>query len=197
MKTILLYAVCIGAVASSAVAEGEIRPEIRKPRDENRAEKGGDPRNRERKPEISPFGGHGEMFKRMDTNKDGLISKREFFSSPRLASLPEDKRDEMFARLDTDNDGSISKKEIQTLRENGDKRAREFRELDLNRSGGLDFAEFSEGKFFKRLPEEKRRELFNRLDTDNNGEISPKDGGGPRPVPGSGRRGDRRDAEPE
>ncbi len=116
------------------------------------------------------------MFKRLDKDGDRVISKEEFFSSPRMENLPDEKRERLFMRFDTDQDGTISIGEIRQMRKNAEEqRMREFRSLDVDGSGGLSFEEFSEGKFFKKLPEEKRRKIFDRMDTDGDGEITAKD----------------------
>ena len=131
------------------------------------------------------------MFRRMDKDQDGKITREEFYSSPRLERLPEEKRDRIFARLDRDGDGMISREEIGMMRRDAEKRARdEFRQLDENNSGGLDFAEFSKGEFFGKLPEEKRRQIFERMDTDGSGEITAEDRpkGPPRRRPDGGGR---------
>lgn len=163
---------CLGAAASSVLAEqGEREDGGRPDRGKHPDHEAGERDGKHGRP---PFRG-GEMFKRMDEDGDGLITKEEFFASPRLTRLPEKKREEIFARLDSDGNGSLDKREIHRIRKDDEKRAREFRELDADASGGLSFAEFSQGKFFKKLPEEKRREIFRRLDTDGDGEVSPKD----------------------
>jgi len=175
MKTILVCAACFGAVASSVFAEGERRPDGDRFDRERRPEREHGGKEREGRHQRPPFDEGGEMFKKMDINQDGVIAKREFFASPRISRLPEEKREGIFARLDRDGDGSLSKREIQEIRKEGAERAREFRELDGDGSGGLNFAEFSQSKFFQKLPEEKRREIFERLDTNGDGEVSPKD----------------------
>jgi Ca2+-binding EF-hand superfamily protein len=133
-----------------------------------------------------PFEGRRDMFTFLDRDEDGKISKREFFASPRMEMLPEEKRERFFARLDGDKDGFLSREELDLLKKDAEERAekvrREFRDLDKDGSGGLSFAEFSEGEFMKKLPEEKRREIFKRMDTDGNGEINAEDRPkGPRP----------------
>jgi len=47
--------------------------------------------------------------------------------------------------------------------------------LDKDGSGGVSFVEFSEGKFFSKLPDKKREQIFKRMDTDGDGEITPED----------------------
>lgn len=165
MKTILVCSLCLVAIATSASAEGV--------RDAGHEDYGPD-RERGAKHRRPPHDG-GEMFKRMDADGNGTISREEFLGSPRLARLPEEKRGRIFMRLDGNGDGSLSREEIDEIRKKGEGRAREFRELDADSSGGLSFLEFSGGRFLKRLPEAKRREIFKRLDTDGNGEISPED----------------------
>lgn len=49
----------------------------------------------------------GKMFEKVDTDKDGLISKAEFLA----------KHEEMFTKIDTNTDGSLSKEELDAGRE--------------------------------------------------------------------------------
>ncbi len=136
-----------------------------------------------------------DMFRKMDKNRDGGISKEEFFAFGRMDRIPVEKQEKFFDRLDSDGNGSLTEEEIRGMRKNREEdRKREFRELDANKSGGLDFAEFSQGKFFQKLPEEKRRQIFDRMDTDGDGEVTPKDKPkGPPKGPPRGRDRDRVD----
>lgn len=177
MKTILVYAACFGAVASSVFAEEDRRPGgdgFDREKNPKREREGKD-KEREGRHPHPPFVEGVEMFMKLDTDQDGVITKQEFFTSPRISRLPEEKRERIFARLDRDGDGSLSKEDIQEIQKEGEQRARDFRELDADASGGLNFEEFSQGKFLQKLSEEKRREIFERLDTNRDGEISPKD----------------------
>jgi Ca2+-binding EF-hand superfamily protein len=180
MKMILAGGLLAGLLASAAMAEGERRPDRERPQREG-----------ERHPH---HGGPEEMFKRMDKDGDGKISKREFFASPRMARLPEEKREEIFARLDRNGDGFLAAAEIRGMRHDAEQRAREgFRKLDTDNSGGLSFEEFSKGEFAIKLPEEKRRQIFDRMDTDGDGEITAADR--PQGPPGKPER--RHDRKPK
>lgn len=162
MKTILVGGILASVLSSAAMAEGERRPEGARPQKEG-----------ERRPHL---GEPDEMFKHMDIDRDGNISKREFFASPRMEMLAEEKREEIFGRLDRDGDGLIGRLEILAMRRDNERRAKgEFRKLDADKSGGLNFEEFSKGEFFGKLPEEKRLQIFARMDTDGNGEINGAD----------------------
>lgn len=172
MKTLVFFGLWAGVMATSAVAEeGDAsRPERKGPHGDRGK---GHHEGRHGKP---PFGPHGDMFRMMDKNGDGNITKEEFFAGPRLERLPVEQRETIFARLDRDGDGVISHEEIREMRRDAENRAkREFRQLDKDGSGGLSFEEFSAGEFFRKLPEEKRRQIFNRMDTDGNGEITAED----------------------
>ena len=162
MKTIIAGGMVAGILSSLATGQVERRPEEPRPR-----------REIERRPHM---GGQEEVFKHMDRDGDGKISKREFFASPRMEHLPEDQRNAFFARLDRDEDGSISAEEIRMLRQQAERRARDdFRNLDEDKNGSVSFVEFSKGEFISKLPEEKRRQIFSRMDTDGNGVIDGAD----------------------
>jgi Ca2+-binding EF-hand superfamily protein len=186
MNTILVGGILAGALVASAIAGDERRTERERPNPEGR-----DERKRPYRPERPPFDQQMEMFKRMDADRDGNISKAEFFASSRLELLPEEKKQAFFSRLDRDGDGLVTREEIREMRHDAERRAKEeFRELDADKSGGLSFEEFSKGKFFGKLPEEKRRQIFARMDTDGSGEITAADK--PKGPPGKRER-DRRD----
>jgi Ca2+-binding EF-hand superfamily protein len=123
-----------------------------------------------------PHGSPEDMFKHLERDGDGKISKREFFASPRMERLPLEQREAIFGRLDRDGDGFLEPEEIRAMRHDNERRMKEgFRKLDADKSGGLSFEEFSKGELFGKLPEEKRRQIFGRMDTDGSGEINGKD----------------------
>ena len=61
-------------------------------------------RKPEGKPGDRPAGGPGEMIKRLDTDKDGKVSKKEAEATPRLS--------ENFAKFDANTDGFIDEAEF-------------------------------------------------------------------------------------
>jgi Ca2+-binding EF-hand superfamily protein len=107
-----------------------------------------------------------------DKDHDGFISKEEFEAMPRIANLPQDKRDKIFKRLDKNGDGKISREEIGMLAKH---RMQRFWDLDTDHSGGVSFEEFQAGEFYKKLPLEKQKEIFNRLDSNGDGLITRED----------------------
>lgn len=136
--------------------------------------------------------GYGDMFGILDKNNDKVITAEEFFAGPRIANMPQEQRDKLFARIDQDGDGKVTPEEIRKMRqESHEKQMREIRELDTDKSGGLSYDEMRLGKFFSQLPEEKRKQIFARMDTNSDGQISSEDRPkGPRSYPG-----DRKDPE--
>lgn len=182
MKTILVTAILAGILVPAVMAEGDAREERPEhPRPKGLQDKQGgkhiEKEGREKDGhERPPLGNPEEMFKRMDKDHDGKISKEEFLSAKHLQRLPEEKREKLFSRLDRDNDGIISKDEIRAMKQDAERKVKDqIRQLDKDKSGGISFAEFSKGKFFSKLPEDKRRQIFERMDTDGNGEINAED----------------------
>lgn len=166
MKIIITSSILVLALTVSVNAEGEGRPERERPR-------GGEGKEGRRGPHLAEAD---KMFRLMDTDGDRNISKEEFFAAPRLERLPEEKKELLFDRLDGNGDGVIGRQEIFRMLNDAERKAVEgFRKLDANGSGGLDFEEFSQGKFFSKIPEQRRRLMFDRMDTDGSGEITAED----------------------
>lgn len=129
-----------------------------------------------------------DAWKRADADHDGFISETEFKAIPRVQNLPEEMRSNIFKRLDKDADGKLSRDELQHFgRSHDGQPMKRLWELDIDKSGGVSLEEFKEGQIMKKLPPEKLSELFNRLDTDGDGMITPKD----RPSPPMQRGDDR------
>lgn len=143
-----------------------------------------------------------EAWKRADANGDGLISRAEFDAMPRISNLEEGKRQALFGRLDKDGDGNLSREEIARMGRPQDGRQGppmpRLAELDKDKSGGISLEEFKAGEFFKKLPTERQEKMFERLDTDGDGQITPKDRpkGGPEDRP-RGPEGERRPQRPD
>jgi|688.fasta_scaffold37880_4 Ca2+-binding EF-hand superfamily protein len=169
-----------------------VRPFSEK-RGENSENKG------ERNDKMRPHSeGMGDMFGMLDKDRDGVITQEEFFAGPRMANLPQEQRDKLFSRIDSDGNGSITPEEVRKMRqESQEMHKRQMRELDTDKSGGLSYEEMSNGKFFSQLPEEKRMQIFKRMDTNSDGQITPEDKPkGPRPHP-EGRPERRPEGKPE
>ncbi|MBC8127394.1 MAG: EF-hand domain-containing protein [Gloeobacteraceae cyanobacterium ES-bin-144] len=119
-----------------------------------------------------------EFWKTVDTNHDGFLIKDEFDALPRVQKIPEDKRIKLFKRLDKNGDDKIEREELAelgNLREGQGRPLPRLWELDVDKSGGITFDEFKAGKMIEKLPAEKQKALFERLDTNHDGIISPKD----------------------
>jgi len=141
-----------------------------------------------------------------DRDGDGAVSREEFESLERVAQLPEEGREAMFGRLDKDGDGVIRGEELRRSKPGGPKGARgaegrrppvpRLQELDRDGDGEIVFEEFRGGRFVSQMPEERQRELFDRLDRNGDGRLSAEDGPPRRPGRERGeRRPPRRDFE--
>ncbi len=145
-----------------------------------------------------------ETWKAADKDGDGFISREEFDAMPRIGNLPEDKRPRIFERLDKNADGKLGREELKwTGRPHDGQRPHLPRlwELDTDKSGGVSLDEFKAGRMFQKLPPERQAEIFQRLDSDHNGQITPKDrpqhhfkpeDGKPHPRQGPGEQPDPR-----
>lgn len=120
-----------------------------------------------------------EAWKLADADRDGFISREEFAMMPRLQKLPEEKRALLFERIDKNGDGKLGRDELIQMagpRDGAvDQPEKRLWELDTDRSGGISFEELKAGPIFKKLSPEKQQKVFARLDTDEDGVITPQD----------------------
>ena len=131
-----------------------------------------------RKPQEAPGQQFRNAWKTADINGDNALSLDEFSTLPRLKAIPEDKRSKLFQRLDKNTDNLLGFEEMRTMRAripDGQYRHKRLWQLDTDKSGNITWQEFTAGEMFQKLPPEKQRQLFDRLDTNTDGVICPKD----------------------
>ena len=134
-----------------------------------------------------------------DINEDGVIDEEE---RQLMKEARKQKREERRAQWDTNGDGEIDEEEREAAREaqrarREERRLEKFNAADTDGDGVLSFDEFTAIKAVARLAErhpEKVQAIYNRLDKDESGDISPDEflshlghrRGGHRPPHGGG-----------
>jgi len=120
----------------------------------------------------------------LDANGSGGVSLEEFRAGEMFANLPPERVEALFRRLDTDGDGEITpadRPELPPILRQGPRGEREerpeahrrlFNQLDINKSGFLDFEQFRKARGITNLDEDAQEKLFLRLDSDGNRKLS-------------------------
>ena len=107
------------------------------------------------------------MMREFDANKDGAITFEEFSSRGKAQHLPEDGRRKIFERLDRNKDGEIRREELP--KNGGPMRG------DKNGDGKISREEFLQNPRLEKVPKSNRIAMFNRMDTNKDGFLSPDD----------------------
>ena len=108
------------------------------------------------------------FLKEADANQNGKITAEEFAAHPRFAEMPEKRSKNVFEMIDRNHDGVITRGDH---RRPGDERNM-VKDFDLDKSGALSWAEFKNIPHVMAMEEKEGRRRFEKLDSDNNGELS-------------------------
>lgn len=111
-------------------------------------------------------------FNKLDANNDGGLDMAEFSNLPQFKGKDKALLVKFFAKLDRDENKSIKKPELKPTAGHHPRPHFDFANYDTNSSGGLDFNEYSKMPWMEKCPETRRKKLFERVDVDENGEIS-------------------------
>lgn len=128
-----------------------------------------------------------EFWKKADANNDRKISKEEFLQLPRISQLPEEKQSRLFVHLDKNQNGTLEAAELITAGgphkpdapEAGEMTRRSLpriAEMDQNHDKKITFDEFVKSAMIEKLPEDRRRKIFDKMDRNQDGVLSPEDG---------------------
>jgi Ca2+-binding EF-hand superfamily protein len=148
-----------------------------------------------------------QIFNRLDTDKDGFISKDEYLASRGAKADPE-KAKARFEEMDTNKDGKLSKdefsaamKKMMEQRKEGKKEGEKakpkfdpedlFKRLDTNNDGKLSLDEWKAGPMGKRVGEEKAKARFDQMDTNKDGSVSLEEFKAAMKMGRGGKRGER------
>jgi Ca2+-binding EF-hand superfamily protein len=137
----------------------------------------------------------GDFWKKADANQDKIISRDEFLTLPRIAKLPAEKQEKLFSRLDKNANGSLEGPELRPSAPpqgakgpdaRGGMRGRimpRIAELDVDQDRKISFEEFTKAPMVAKLPEDRQRKMFEQMDRNDDGFLSPDDGPPQRPGP--------------
>ncbi len=110
-----------------------------------------------------------QIFKKLDTNGDGVLSLEEFLAGPMAKRNPEEAK-KIYQKMDAKGDGKVTLEEFKAFRPN---RSPEeiFKKLDTNGDSVLSLEEFLAGPMAKRNPEEAKK-IYQKMDAKGDGKVT-------------------------
>lgn len=117
------------------------------------------------------FGPLLKNFAQLDADDSGGLSLEEFGKSPVFKNAQPERLARLFHKLDKNKNGQIEKSELLRTGRHG-KPVMHFEQYDKDKSGGLSFEEYSSIPFMERVSEDRRREIFDRIDTNNDQQLT-------------------------
>jgi len=115
-----------------------------------------------------------ERHAELDTNNDKKISRDEFLANRASSEL--ERHEKIFSMLDVNNDNFLSHEDRQGKFKHGKGfKAHIIEKNDSNGDGAVSFEEFKLSENRENLPESKLEEMFNHLDTNQDGKVDSND----------------------
>lgn len=111
--------------------------------------------------------------KRGDLNNDGKIDLEEF--RKRMKDAKPERAEEMFKRMDKDGDGYLTPSDFPRPRRGPSFDRGSLEKLDTNKDKSLSFEEWKKSPRLKDLSEERRKEMFDRIDRNDDGLLNETD----------------------
>jgi len=111
-------------------------------------------------------------FALIDSDKSGGLDLVEFSQASAFSNKPKEMSGRVFKKMDSNRNQAIERSELKWSRRPETRPQIDFTKFDTNQSDGLDFEEYSKLPLMDKCSEERRKHLFERIDTDNNREIS-------------------------
>jgi len=115
--------------------------------------------------------------KRGDLNNDGKISFAEFQEDPRMKDAKPERLAEMFKRMDRDGDSFLTPRDFPRPNRGPLFDRSLMEKLDVNKDQALSFEEWSKSPRIKDFSEERKREMFGRIDRNDDGKLDETDRG--------------------
>lgn len=107
------------------------------------------------------------LFAQLDVDQSGDLNTEEFQAHPRLSKASDEQKSRLFQRLDKNNDGLIQRRELRPPRPEDRQERR--------RRGPMNYEQFAAQPRIKKMSEERKQELFKRLDRNQDGQLSHED----------------------
>ncbi len=118
------------------------------------------------------------FLEKADQDSDKRVSREEFLKNPPFGGASGERLNKMFDHMDQNSDGFLDIKDRRKgrgrMRPPGERRfpMLNFKELDADKNGTINWREFQKSSAMKNLPGKERREFFQKIDADNDESVT-------------------------